>query len=131
MTDLRDRYAEALLKRMEGHEGPLSDLAPVMERLDVLVGVDLEQKRLSAPEGTPRIEGSTPVIEHGSGAVTPVVPTPAPLPVVHEEPQQEPVSASAGQQANDGASAGSDPAAASPALAPPPPSFVTVVAVAS
>lgn len=53
VTDaLRERYGDALLALLT-REGPLADLAPVLERLDVLTGVDLAQKQLA------------PVIEHG------------------------------------------------------------------
>lgn len=122
MTSLRDDYARALLRRLEEHTGPVADAVVYLERLDVLAGVDLEQKRLSAP-----------VIEHEGGQVPNVgVETQTAngawdrpdLPSVdHEDAQQEPVSVSAGQQTNDGASAVSYPAAPSPAPAPPAPSF--------
>lgn len=79
---LRERYAEALIALL-GREVQLSDLAPVLERLDALTGLEMHQKALAAPG-----------IEHGSGqagsdagvAVPPAASRP--LPVVHEGPQE-------------------------------------------
>lgn len=125
MTDaLRDRYADALLQLLT-REGPLADLAPVLERLDVLTGVDLQQKALTAPSSThtPSVEGSTP-LEHGRDEPADS-PEGHPKPTAergedvqqanrppHEGPEQAPVSASDGA---DATTVGA-PAAPSPRL---------------
>jgi hypothetical protein len=92
-TDARARYLDVLLKRLEAHEGPVADAERYMERLDVLAGVDVAQKQLTA--GTPlSIEERPPEIEHGSDRDgTPVREAleAAPRP---EGAQQAPVSAS-------------------------------------
>lgn len=101
----RDRYLSTLLALAEKHNGPLSDLAPVLERCDLLTGLELAPKQLTG--GTPAIEGSTPDVKHGSGQQAgdgasvarssgvsagarhmEGFATPDPLPVEHEEPQQ-------------------------------------------
>lgn len=137
-TDARAQYLAVLLKRLEAHEGPVGDAQPYMERLDVLTGVNLEMKQLTAgssfapsPEAA---EGEPPEIEHGSGqqvgdgasVATPSeqergaqqigAATPDPLPVAHEDPQQAVV------ETGISAPPPSDsPAAASPKAVPPQP----------
>lgn len=82
MTDLRDRYADALMALLE-RDGPLADLAPVLERLDVLAGIDLAQKQLAPviETPTPSMEWRPPV-EHGRDE-------PADNPVGHPKPTAE------------------------------------------
>lgn len=116
MTDLRTAYATALLRRLEEHAGPLADVVPLLDRLDVLTGLDMEQKRLSAGVG-PEIEGVPPVIEHGSdhdGSSVREALEAAPRP---EEPQQAPVSVSGGVAAYSPGTGG-DPAVAPTSTTP-------------